>query len=185
MTRKISMLTRLPLAAALLAGALGAGTALAAGQHAGGHGHGFEFGAPGKASEVSRTIDVTMKDNLFEPESISVKPGETIRFRITNKGEFLHEFGIGTDAMHAEHRKQMAMMMEHGMIEADRINHEKMKMDHGGGMMMKHDDPNSVLLEPGKSAEILWKFTKATKLEFACNVPGHYESGMTGEIRFK
>ena len=60
-----------------------------------------------------------------------------------------------------------------------------LKMDHGGGHSMKHDDPNSILLEPGKSGEIIWKFTQKTKLEFACNIPGHYESGMMGPVNFK
>ncbi len=148
----------------------------------------MSFGMPGKASEVSQTINVVMKDNYFDIKSIKVKAGETIRFKISNKGTFLHEFGIGTAAMHAAHQKQMMTMMDHGMIGASKINHEKMKMDHGGkgGMpMMAHNDPNSVLLEPGKSGEIIWKFTRAMKLEFACNVPGHYQSGMVGKIKFK
>lgn len=50
---------------------------------------------------------------------------------------------------------------------------------------MAHDDPNSVLLEPGQPGEIVWKFTKAAALEFACNVPGHYEAGMMGRVHFK
>jgi uncharacterized cupredoxin-like copper-binding protein len=155
----------------------------------GGHGaadhHGVmaAIGEPGKASDVTRTITVTMKDNFYEPEKIEVKAGETIRFKIVNKGEFLHEFGLGTAAMHKDHQKQMTQMMEHGMIEANRINHDRMKMDHGGGHMMNHDDPNSILLEPGKSGEIIWKFTKPTDLEFACNIPGHYDSGMAGPVR--
>ena len=86
--------------------------------------------------------------------------------------------------MHKAHQKEMIMMMEHGMIEADRINHDRMKMDMGGGHKMGHDDPNSVLLEPGKSAEVIWKFSKAGELEFACNLPGHYDSGMVGNFRF-
>jgi uncharacterized cupredoxin-like copper-binding protein len=45
---------------------------------------------------------------------------------------------------------------------------------------MEHDDPNSVLLEPGKSAQIVWTFPSDTALDFACNVPGHYEAGMQG-----
>jgi len=126
-----------------------------------------------------------MKDNFYEPETISVKSGETIRFKVINKGEALHEFGLGTASMHKAHQKEMAVMMEHGMIEVDRINHDRMKMDHGGGHSMKHDDPNSILLEPGKSGEIIWKFTQKTKLEFACNIPGHYESGMMGPVNFK
>ena len=49
---------------------------------------------------------------------------------------------------------------------------------------MEHDDPNSILLEPGKSDEIIWKFTQATELAFACNVPGQYDAGMVGQFHF-
>jgi uncharacterized cupredoxin-like copper-binding protein len=186
--------TRAVPAIAIVAAALFLGTAgvYAAGSHSGGHGaamgghgHGFDFGEPGKPAEVTRTIDVTLKENFFEPESIDVKAGETIRFRIANQGELVHEFNIGTAAMHAEHQKEMMVMMEHGALEADRINHQMMKMDMGGGKTMEHDDPNAVLLEPGKSAEIIWKFNKAMELEFACNVPGHYEAGMVGRMHVR
>ena len=176
-------------AAALL---FGAAPSLAAGPHGGGHGHtggkmghGFDFGAPGKASDVTRTIEITMKENFFEPERIEVKAGETIRFTIRNEGELVHEFNIGTAAMHAEHQKEMMTMMEHGALEADRINHDMMKMDMGGGKTMEHNYPNSVLLEPGKTGEVIWKFTRAAELEFACNVPGHYEAGMMGHMHVK
>jgi len=151
--------------------------------HGSGHGHAMAIGQPGVAGKVDRTITITMSDNFFEPEEIKVKEGETIRFVVTNKGEFLHEFNIGTAAMHAAHQEEMAMMAEHGMITPTGIDHKKMKMDHGDGkMMMAHDDPNSALLEPGKQAEVIWRFSKITKLEFACNVPGHYDAGMIGPI---
>ena len=133
------------------------------------HGGVVSIGEPGKASKVNRIITIVMKDNFYEPKIISVKLGETIHFKIVNKGEALHEFGIATASMHKAHQKEMAAMMEHG----------------GGGEAMKHDDPNSILLEPGKSGTIIWKFTKQIKLEFACNIPGHYESGMMGPIQIK
>ncbi len=204
MKTRILHASAIAIGALLFAGTIAATDVYATSKHGGGHGNGkteghghgksshghsgdhraFDFGEPGKASEVTREIAITMQDNLYEPEEISVKAGETIRFKVTNKGEFLHEFGIATAAMHAEHQKQMMVMMQHGMIEAHRINHERMKMDHGsGGHMMNHDDPNSVLVEPGKSAEVIWKFAKAADLEFACNIPGHYESGMVGPIK--
>jgi uncharacterized cupredoxin-like copper-binding protein len=159
--------------------ALAAG-AQAAGSH--GHGHASDIGKPGNAAEASRTVTVTMTDNRFAPERIAVKKGETVRFVLKNEGKFVHEFNIGTAAMHARHQKEMAMMVEHGALEVDKINHDRMKMDMGGGVTMEHNDPNSVLLEPGKSAELVWTFATDTRLEFACNVPGHYESGMTGDI---
>ena len=165
-----------------IAGLTAASPAFAAGGHSGGHGHAMDIGERGDPAKVSRTVEIIMKDNYYEPEEIDAKAGETVRFVIKNQGEFLHEFNIGTAAMHAEHQKEMAMMMEHGMITPTKIDHERMKMDHGGGHKMNHDDANSVLLEPGQSGELIWKFAKAAKLEFACNLPGHYDSGMMGPI---
>lgn len=165
--------------------AIGASQSWAAGSHSGGHGTKMAIGEPGKAGEATRTIEIKMLDNYYEPEAISVKAGETIRFVVKNAGEFVHEFNIGTAAMHAAHQKEMMMMMEHGALEPDKINHHMMKMDMGGGKTMEHNDPNSVLLEPGKNDEVIWKFTNAGDIEFACNVPGHYDAGMMGQIRFK
>ena len=47
---------------------------------------------------------------------------------------------------------------------------------------MSHSHINSVLLEPNESAEIIWKFNTEAKLEAACNVPGHYQTGMIAKI---
>jgi uncharacterized cupredoxin-like copper-binding protein len=149
--------------------------------HRGGHAN--AAGEPGKASAVTRTLNIDMTDNRYSTEEIAVRAGETLRFIIRNKGELVHEFNIGTSVMHKGHQKEMMMMVDHGVLEADKINHARMKMDMGGGKTMEHNDPNSALLEPGKSKEIVWKFSKAGTFEFACNVPGHYDAGMVGEIR--
>tara|TARA_R110000787_G_scaffold204574_1_gene315090 strand:+ start:615 stop:1190 length:576 start_codon:yes stop_codon:yes gene_type:complete len=168
-----------------------ASPAFAAGEHGGGHGtgasmgHATPVGEPGKAADAKRSVTVEMTDNRYSPEKIAVRKGETVRFVIRNKGQLVHEFNIGTAAMHAAHQKEMMMMAEHGALEADKINHDKMKMDMGGGKTMEHNDPNSVLLEPGKSGEVVWKFTEAAQIEFACNVPGHYDAGMVGNIQVK
>jgi uncharacterized cupredoxin-like copper-binding protein len=51
---------------------------------------------------------------------------------------------------------------------------------------MMHSDPNSTLLEPGERAEVIWRFPdEATEVGFACNVPGHREAGMVGNIVFR
>ena len=151
--------------------------AFAAGSHDGGHGA-APTGTPGKASAASRTIEVTLHDNYYEPETIEVKAGETVRFRISNAGEFVHEFNIGTAEMHASH--QHAVLHHHHHL-VDMAAAKAMQASMGHGM---HDDPNSVLLEPGKSGEIVWTFPKDADvaIEFACNVPGHYQSGMVGSV---
>lgn len=158
-------------------------TAFGSGEHGGGHG--AQSGEPGKTSEASRTITVEMHDNYYEPESISVNPGETVRFVIDNKGGLVHEFNIGTPSMHEAHQEEMMMMVEHGVIQGNKLNREKMNMDMGNGQTMKHDDPNSVLLEPGENKEVVWTFSEKGDIEFACNVPGHYQSGMYGDVNFK
>ncbi|MFD0388022.1 cupredoxin domain-containing protein [Tistrella bauzanensis] len=161
-------------------------------------GHGFAFGRPATATEATRSVTITMRDVLFEPDSLTVAPGEVIRFVLKNEGALLHEFNLGTPDMHARHQREMAMMMEHGMLtatgmrEMPAMDHARISgMDMSGKTMsgmdmsdMKHDDPNSVLVAPGGTAELVWQFAKADALEFACNVPGHYESGMIGPIGF-
>ena len=77
------------------------------------------------------------------------------------------------------------MLVEHCVLQGGKLNHDLMHMDMGNGHSMKHDDPNSVLLEPGQSKEVVWKFSEKGKIEFACNVPGHYQAGMDGEVNFE
>tara|TARA_R110002020_G_scaffold402013_1_gene612200 strand:+ start:52 stop:459 length:408 start_codon:yes stop_codon:yes gene_type:complete len=46
----------------------------------------------------------------------------------------------------------------------------------------KHDDLNSVRLDPGMDGEVIWSFANAGSFEFACLIPGHYDSGMKGKL---
>ena len=144
--------------------------------------HSFDFGEPASAAKATRNVEVVMGDMSFNPKTIEIKAGETIRFVLVNKGRLLHEFNLGDAAMHARHQQEMLMMQQHGMLTPTGIkemDHAPMgKTDHG----MQHDDSNSVLIEPGKSAELSWTFNKPMSLEFACNIPGHYQAGMVGKL---
>ena len=167
-------------------------TSVYAGGMHGGHGHSSSmaahsksYGEVGNAAEVDREIKITMFDNYYDPVRISVKPGETIRFMIENKGQLVHEFNISSAIMHAVHQEEMKKMVQHGVIQGDKLNHKMMEIDMRNGHSMKHDDPNSALLEPGQHQEIIWKFNEKADVEFACNVPGHYQAGMVGEVFFE
>ena len=50
---------------------------------------------------------------------------------------------------------------------------------------MEHAEPNQVTLDPGQSGDLVWQFTKADAVDFACLVPGHFEAGMKGEVLVK
>ena len=47
------------------------------------------------------------------------------------------------------------------------------------------EEPNGRHVEPRQSAELVWRFTKAGTFEFACPIPGHYETGMEGVVVVK
>ena len=135
--------------------------AFAAGDHAGGHhGDAGAIGQPGNATKVTRTITIDMTDAMrFSPADITAKQGETIRFVVKNSGKIKHEMVLGTEKELKEHYELMKKNPE-----------------------MEHADENMVTVQPGKSGEIIWQFTKAGKVNFACLQPGHYDAGMKGTV---
>ena len=134
-------------------------TALAAGSHGGGHGE-AAIGQPGVATNVTRTVVVDMKDDMrFHSSVFSVKQGETIRFVAKNSGKVKHEMVLGTAKDLKDHYEVMKKNPE-----------------------MEHDDPNMLTVAPGKSGEIIWQFTSAGKVDFACLQPGHFDAGMKGLV---
>ena len=137
-------------------------SALAAGTHAGGHGHNDEaIGKPGLAAKVSRTVRIEMLDTMrFTPSNLAVEQGETIRFVVGNAGQLPHEMVLGKEKDLKEHYEVMKKNPE-----------------------MEHADANSVTVQPGKTGEIVWQFTQAGKVDFACLHPGHYDAGMKGQVR--
>lgn len=123
--------------------------------------HGSPIGKPGNAAGATRTIQVDMKDNMrFQPETITVKNGETVRFLVKNSGKLKHEMVLGSPAALREHAEMMRKMPE-----------------------MEHADDNMVAVEPGQTGELIWQFTQAGTYDFACLQPGHFEAGMKGKIK--
>ena len=140
------------------------------------------IGMKGKASDVTKTVKVNMYDNYYEPKTINVKKGETVRFIVENKGVLVHEFNIATMKMHKKHGPEMLEMMKNGILLPNKIDKEKMKQMAKINHKMAHSHSNSVLLEPKQKAELIWKFTSNAELFGGCNVPGHLEAGMISKI---
>lgn len=123
--------------------------------------HEASIGEPGDAAKATRTVHVDMTDNMrFTPASVNVKQGETIRFVVKNSGQLKHEFVLGTEKALKEHYEVMKKFPE-----------------------MEHADPNMVTVPAGKTGEVVWRFTRAGKVQFACLQPGHYDAGMKGQVR--
>ena len=101
-----------------------------------------------------------MDDSMrFTPSAIAVKRGDTVKFIVTNSGHQKHELVLGSANELKEHAKWMRKFPQ-----------------------MEHVDPNMVSVEPGQSGELIWRFTKAGKVNFACLRPGHFEAGMKGIV---
>lgn len=144
-----------------LASALAASSAMAGGTHGSAHDDDSAIGKAGNAAKVSRTIQVTMNDNMrFSPPLMTAKQGETIRFVVKNVGRIKHEFSLGTEAELKEHYEMMKKFPD-----------------------MEHDEPNKISLPPGHQGEVIWQFTHAGTVNFACLHPGHYEAGMKGRVK--
>lgn len=131
------------------------------------HGHAMEFdpvenefGEYKKKMKATRTIEVGMSDEMrFTPDVIKVKRGDVIKFKHTNNGKQMHEFVLGTPESLDGHA-------------------EMMKKFPG----MEHEEPYMAHVAPGKSSEIMWKFSKAGEFSFGCLIPGHYDAGMKGTV---
>ena len=140
------------------------------------------IGEKGDPNKIDRVVNIKMYDNYYEPNVIKIKKGETIKFVVENLGDLVHEYNIGTKEMHIKHQPEMQKLIDHEILLVDKIDKVKMKkmskMDHSLG----HSHANSIMLEPKTSGVIIWKFTKDINLEMACNIPGHYESGMFGNL---
>ena len=140
------------------------------------------IGSKGDPKDVTRVIEVKMYDNYYEPSSIKVKKGETVKIIVKNLGELVHEYNIATKEMHIKHQPEMLKMVAMEILLGDKIDMKKMKEAAKSDHSMAHSHSNSVLLSPGESAELIWKFSNTVVLEAACNVPGHYEVGMIAKI---
>ena len=65
--------------------------------HAHGAGHASAAGMAGDPAKADRTVEVQLNDTMrFTPDVIKAKAGETIRFKVVNKGKLPHEMVIGT-----------------------------------------------------------------------------------------
>ena len=133
----------------------------------GSHGHGAsqgaagsDIGVPGQTKQATRTVRIVARDDMkYRPETVTVRAGETVRIVLKNEGAVNHEFVLGTEDELKEHAAAMVQNPE-----------------------MEHDDPNMLSVDPGKSGEIVWRFTKAGEVIFGCLHPGHYDGGMVGKI---
>ena len=124
----------------------------------------MKIGSKGKMEDVTRTIQVKMYDNYYEPNSFNIKKGETIKFEVINVGELVHEFNIANAMMHIKHQPEMERMVENEILLGDKIDKDKMQKMAAMDKSMGHSHSNSVLLAPKENRILIWKFENAVDI---------------------
>jgi uncharacterized cupredoxin-like copper-binding protein len=120
-----------------------------------------DWGRPGSAKAVTRTIDITMTDAMrFTPDRLEIRQGETVRLRVRNAGKLDHELVLGTPPALAAHAAQMQQQAP----------------------MVHDEDEAGVEVKPGRRGELVWNFNRPGAFQYACLLPGHYQAGMVGTL---
>ena len=82
-----------------------------------------------------------------------------MRFIVGNSGKLKHELVPGSMGDLKKHADMMRANPEMALAEENRVS-----------------------AEPGKSGQLIWKFTVAGEIDFACLSPEHFEAGMKGKV---
>jgi uncharacterized cupredoxin-like copper-binding protein len=102
------------------------------------------------------TVVVDIEHSRFQPTSLRVAEGTTVRFVVSNHDPISHELIVGPPDVHRRHEN---------------------------GTEAKHEPrPGELSLGPDEQAVTTYLFDEPGVVEMACHLPGHYAYGMRGEI---
>lgn len=113
-------------------------------------------GAGGDAQGDPPVIEVVMTDHAFTPNTLEIEQGTFAIVRFTNDGTVRHEGTIGDALFQAGHEQ-----------------HQHAGMDMG---------VNAVLLEPGQTGDVPFRFDQPGEILIGCHEPGHWDAGMMARI---
>lgn len=126
----------------------------------------------------ARTVKVTMRDLSFSPSTFTAKAGETVTFSFHNEGKVTHEALIGTDAQQEAHEGSMSSSASGSG--GDMGGMGGMSTKPHGSMDASHTE--AVVVAPGKTGTLTYRFDQAGTLVIGCHQPGHYQSGMKATV---
>ena len=115
---------------------------------------------------ISRTAALT---RTFNP---CADHGETVRFVVRNRTARAHDFAIGTPYRQKQRRRLLQSLDDAGMSGPEYYD------------LPDYRAFNAVFVPPGATRELVWWFNSSERLEYASNVPGHYERGTWGVFDF-
>jgi uncharacterized cupredoxin-like copper-binding protein len=109
-------------------------------------------------------VTITMKEFVFEPNSITVEAGKPVEFTLMNNGAVEHDFVI-----------EVIPVID---VSSSGSGEHHMSGDHS-----KFDLHTST--PAGETSTLTFTPTEPGTYQIICSVPGHKEAGMTGELIVK
>jgi uncharacterized cupredoxin-like copper-binding protein len=112
-----------------------------------------------------RTVEIVIENSAYSSSAVEVEPGETITFVLRNEDPISHEFMVGDEDMQLRHEKGTEAY--HAAV------------------------PTEITIPPGEEIETTITFDHTHGIDptesnyYACHLPGHYDYGMVGRIRFE
>jgi uncharacterized cupredoxin-like copper-binding protein len=103
-----------------------------------------------------RTVNITIHYSHYQPGTVIVAPGETVRFVVRNTDPIDHEFIVG-----------------------DRF----LQRIYERGTEAVHSMPGAISVPAGTTRSTIYSFPEVDSgVIFACHLPGHFAYGMRGVV---
>ena len=131
------------------------------------------LGEPGTA-QAPRPVNVIMRDYHFDPTPLYLYSGETIRLTVVNAGMVEHELVLGDAAVQSAWAQADAAASP----AAPFATAPPASVPAGTGGLR-------ILLASGATETVTYQVPTADALLLLCNLPGHQERGMVGQVVLK